>query len=387
MKVLYLDPRGVDSTGNYTKGLTSALSSLVDLTVITNYYFEKPVNNSNYHLIKGFFRVSEHMKKNTLRKITRGIEYIFEYKKIISYINKNHFNIIHINWLLFYTMDIRFLKTIKRILIKRNDACKIVYTAHNVLPHVNGTKSIEQLRKIYNLVDVIILHGESIKKEFVQYFPEYESKVFIQYHGANENININYNINKIDKKLIDEVSKFNKHYIYFGNIFFNKGLDILLNIWCNSFKASDIQLISAGRITEKYESLEKAMALAKQNKNVLILDHVDDNTLNYLINISSLIIMPYRHASMSGVVFTAADFSKTVLTTDKGAIKEYLVNNYDSFIVTENQLENQLKKISVMDNKDLEQMGARLHEDIYSKFSWHNIAVSLVNQCYLNTKS
>ena len=95
-------------------------------------------------------------------------------------------------------------------------------------------------------------------------------------------------------------------------------------------------LVVAGKINEEYTTLKEQIKNC-DNNNIVILDYyIDDNTLSYLIDRSSVILLPYRHASMSGVVFTAADFKKTILTTNVGSILEYLHPGEDSVVCGNN---------------------------------------------------
>ena len=177
LKVLLIDPWGTNNTSEYLNGLILGLSTKTELTVFTNKYFEDQTNVcQDIHRV--FFGLSENMKQGKIRKIIRGIEYLFAYQHIINYIKKEHFDIVHINWLLRYPIDIKNLKKIKKLNVK------LIYTAHNVLPHTNGESSKNELEEIYSIVDRIIVHGENIKEEMVTLFPNTAEKIYVQKHGA-----------------------------------------------------------------------------------------------------------------------------------------------------------------------------------------------------------
>ena len=99
---------------------------------------------------------------------------------------------------------------------------------------------------------------------------------------------------------------------------------------------------------------------------------------------SVVILLPYRHASMSGVVFTAADFHKTVLCTNVGALPEYLENGVDSFVVdNDNQaIFEKLNDLRSVDNRFLQKMGDLLSDNIQNKCSWDVVTSKLVHECY-----
>lgn len=378
-KVVLIDPWGIASTSEYLNGLIYGLSSLVDLTVFTNYYFQLKIP-SNVEIKRVFFKNTEKMKQGTFRKCFRGVEYIGGYRNVIKYLKKQGtVDVIHINWLLSYQLDIHFLKKLRKY------TNKLVYTAHNVVPHINGEDSIVALEQIYSMCDRIILHGESIKTEFSKYFQEYVDKIFIQKHGSNLIPKIGYDEKTVLKSIKLKVESYQKKYIFFGRIFYNKGADRLISAWNKNW--NDTLLIVAGHVDDNYAEFEALRKLIEKQDNILLLDEfVDDNTLNYLISKSEIILLPYRHASMSGVVFTAADFNKTVLCTRVGALPEYLKNEEDSFIV-DNTDEAILQKLNfIHDNvscEDLQKMGKNLSVNIQNECAWTNVANKLVTECYL----
>lgn len=379
MRVLLIDPWGIANTSEYLNGLISGLSSKTDLTVITNYNFNcKDENDYTARIYRWFFKKSENMNMGILRKIIRGLEYAITYRKIIRHLKKEQpYDVVHINWLLNYSLDVSFLKKIKKL------SRKLVYTAHNVIPHINGKKSVEILRQVYSYPDRIILHGEAVQQDFVKLYPEYANKVYIQKHGSNLIPNIYYDINNIDTDIICKIEKYKKIFICFGYIFVDKGIDRVVHLWNNEWK--DSLLIIAGKTDEAYSELSDAL-IQKNLDNLLFLNRfVDDNTLNYLISKSDIIVLPYRKASMSGVVFTACDFSKPILTTNAGAISEYLSDGIDSFVVNNDDLELRKKIEDIVKNISCEQlsiMGTALHTNINNTCSWNVVTTKLIHECY-----
>lgn len=379
MRVLLIDPWGTANTSEYLNGLIYGLSPITELTVFTNYHFKLKVNSSaDIHRV--FFKITEKMKKGKCRKILRGIEYVEGYNRIFNFLKKqDKFDVTHINWFLKYSLDIRFIHELKKY------TNRIVYTAHNVIPHIDGEKSIEQLRSIYGQCDRIVLHGEAIKKEFELYFPEYVEKIYIQKHGCNLYPSIEYDESKVPDYIKEKISKYDKSFIFFGNVFFNKGPDRLVDLWDSSWINS--LLIIAGRRDSEYPQLDAFKDKIEKTDNILELNgFVEDNLLKYLIDKSVIILLPYRHASMSGVVFTAADFHKTVLCTNVGALPEYLENDVDSFVVENDDISIKNMIVNIINNYsnfELEKMGQKLQDSIQNQCAWSSIAQKIVGECYL----
>lgn len=375
MKIMMIDPWGINNLLFYTNGLCSGISKYGDLTLVTNCYYEK-TTDSEYTIMPLFFKKSEGMEDGMFRKIIRGAEYISAYIRIIKELKKNSYDIVHVQWLLNYKMDVQFLSIIKKY------CKKLVYTAHNVLPHINGNQYVDDLKTIYSIVDTIVLHGEGIREEFKKLFGEFNYKVVIQRHGTYLNQDTQYDRSSIGQEILETVEKYNKVFIFFGHIFYNKGVDRVTKMWIESFSSSENLLVIAGKKSSEYKELEVLEDKINNCKNILYISKfVEDNLLNYLITKSDIIILPYRHASMSGVIFTAAEFNKTVLCTNVGAISEYVVDEENSYVVENNDDEffNKLKYISNEVSKEsLSVKGKRLHEYIVDNYSWNNIGKDLV---------
>lgn len=375
MKILMVNPWD-SNISVYTNGLCKGLAEDNNVRLVGNYY-DTYSSETNLTIDKVFFKYSDKIDKDSkLRTIIRGFEYIQGYLYILSLVKDEHFDIIHFQWCLQYDIDIFFLKKIKKYVPR------LVFTAHNVIPHKDGKKYISKLKILYDLFDSIIVHGESLKKEFNLYFSEQGKKVIIQNHGDFLNRDINFDIEKIDNNLVQKISSYKRIYLYIGFIFENKGVDRLLEIWANSCFKDDSLLIIAGKKQGEYVAFENRLRQMKGKSNFIYLPgFIEDNTLNYLVSKANIILLPYTHASMSGVIFTAAAFKKTILCTDVGCLSEYLEDTIDSY-VTENDVNSIKNKLVAIDlynsNDELKVMGARLYKNICEKFNWHRIAKKLM---------
>ena len=145
-----------------------------------------------------------------------------------------------------------------------------------------------------------------------------------------------------------------------------------------------------GKVQKGYAELENYLDRIEEINNIMFIgEYVSDNVANYLIAKSDLLLMPYRHASMSAVVFTAASFAKTVWCTKVGALEEYL-NEDISFLTdnTEEKISESLRYICEFVQKDkLEIMGKRLQKYIQETCSWECIAKGIVDNCYKKEKN
>lgn len=372
---MIFDPSG---TTNYCNGLADALCEEVDLTVVVRDNFK--AEKEEKYLVKRWFKLSEKGKND---KLLKGLKYIVGYLKTLNLVYKQKFDIVHIQWLLKYPIDIFFLKK-----IKKKCPC-IIYTAHNVLPHIAGGNYKKYLKEIYTLVDKIIVHGNGAKQELIDTFPELDlkKKIFIQYHGANI-CNSHKSHCKENQEILCKLRKYTgKHILYLGVIFDNKGVDRLFDFWVKySMKFPEDILIVAGKISERtneYDILERKFNSI--TNSIYLPEKISEELHDFLYEDADIVVLPYRHASMSGVVFDAARFSKAIFTTNVGCIPEYLENGIDSIIVENNEddIERKLRVVLQSIGKEqLKCMGENLHNNIYKKYNWDIITKNLIDDCY-----
>ena len=353
------------------------------MTLATSFSFVE--YGSTFPVERVFFKNSDSMGRGKARTIIRGLEYYSGLKKVISLAASGAFDVVHIQWLLMYKLDIWFLSKLKQLGIK------VVYTAHNAIPHVDGESAVAELKKIYSLVDVIVVHGESIKDELCAYFPDVNpDSILIQKHGTYSYQDASFDSRTVDAEVSRKVDSYERRYIIFGNQFYNKGSDRVLRMWSGgNLDLSNSLLIYTGRLTEKYEGYEEALENAKQLPNFLHIDgYLESNLLNYLIHKADAVLLPYRHASMSGVVFQAAEFSKPVLLTKVGALADYVVDGYDSILVEneDEEIERGIALLESMTADDLKLMGERLADNITTNYSWKAIAEKLNESVYAQEK-
>lgn len=377
MKVLIIDPWCSSQYEVYTIGLCEGLAKYVDLTLCCGSPEDRDTNE--YKIKPLFFKLSNKMQRGFLRQFIRGIEYIWSYIMILFIIKKGRFDVIHVEWALFYPIDNFFLK-----LIKKNKV-KLIYTAHNVLAHHDGEREIKSLRKLHQFFDVILVHGEKLRDEFLHYFPEDIDKVKIQRHGVHLTQKTTFDINKVSKQIVNFVEKKDSHIVTFaGVIFYNKGADRLIEYWKQEKSGSGDLLIVAGYLDQPYDELSKLMDYANACDNILYYPHyLNDDEFAYILSKSDIITIPYRHASMSGLVYSAAAFSKALIYTDTGVISEYVGDTCG--IKVDNcyaSIREGLSTMLNMSDSELHDMGLKLNNWIYSNYSWSSIGKRLYMEIY-----
>lgn len=365
-RICVIDP---NNTIEYTYGL---LTELAKANYVT--YFTKKTCKTNMPMV--------HVRKvfygdNIKSKVYMGLNYLFSYIKIINYVKKNGIDVVHIQWFKMEKIDRIFVRWLKKY-------TKVVYTAHNVLPHINGESKRKQYYNLYKEVDSIVVHGKAIKEELLNEFDIENDKVYIQPYGYSQ-------LEPFEKseksKFVEKIREMKKYYdkviLCVGLINRYKGTDRILKIWNENLYKSNYLLVIAGKINEHFEELD--YQLSNMASNIAVEDrHLSDYEFSELCSLADLIVLPYRNASMSGVVYAAARSKTAIMTTNSGTIPDYLEDSVDSIIVSNNEEDLKRTLISSL-NKDkafFVRMGNNLHLNFQKKYQWSVIAKDLVKGCY-----
>lgn len=380
MKILYVDPWCANGSNlyYYSTGLIEAVSAYADVVMVVQKSCDIP-KSAKYQMWNLFFSRSSKMKNSIFRTVVRGFEYLWAYWRIERKTRKEHFDIIHIEWPLVYKLDAGIYRRLKK------NCKKLSLKAHNILPHSTGDRYVEAFRKIYEVPDVILVHGKNMIEDFKGYYQEYIEKVQVQHDGVLANFDCSFDVDCVDKKIIDKIMKYRRLYLFVGRIDADKGLDRFVRAWRKGVAQSNSLLIIAGKTAEGYNADVLKRSIDNSPNIVLIDEYIPDNLLNYLMYTAHLIVLPYIKGSMSAVAITAAEYAKPVFSTRFGVIEEYIRDEVDGFIVENNYdaIANKLKYIdSKVADERLIEMGKEIKNRFEKDFNWGTIGQNLVENVY-----
>lgn len=312
MKIFYVDPQSYLNLAVYDKSLLSRVSKGAMIYYLcSNQYDEGDIPGV---IQKPVFKYN---KKKGIRKV---VSYLYSLLKILKYAAKERPDVIHIQWLKLERVDYCFYYLIKQIC-----KTKIVFTAHNILPHNTGYKYGGIYKKFYNLVDAIIVHDENSKKDLTTLLGIDKSKVSVIRHGV-----LSYNVNEVqvEQEIDDLRSRYNldKTKLLLSVVGYQnkyKGTDELLRAWTKSKSANNndnCALLIAGRCRE-FSFLD----YLSSSKNIFVEDEfISTERLIAILKLTDILLLPYIKISQSGVLLTAIEYGTPFLVTNVGGLSEPL---------------------------------------------------------------
>lgn len=340
----------------YDKGLLSNFPSS-DVLFLGNVKIESHPENIKSKLIYNY---------SDKRSFFKFLYYLISNLKLLLLILNYNPKLLHFQWFKLPLLDFLFLKVIKIL----KPSIKVLFTAHNILPHDSGNKFKSIYDKIYKLVDAIIVHDDYSKKTMLSIFEIKFDKINVIRHGLLK-------IPRDENKVILNSSKFsylnNKIiFLFTGSITKYKGIDLLIDTWNQSVELNSndkIHLIIAGN--------DKNNFLKKFNNfhNVTIIDKfLKNEEFISFINLSDVILLPYFKISQSGVLMSVLYEKKRVLVSEIGGLTEPFKYDNVGWILKKLDIES-FKNLILKITQDIEKTNnISDFRNIKAHYSWNVIS-------------
>lgn len=169
MTVFFIDPMSYNNPARYDK-------CLIENTDAGFYFFAS--GNIQFDDIKNAIIIKNYFYHDK-RHIIKLFSYLYSEVKVIWRFAKVKPDIVHIQWVKIPSLDVLFCALVK--MIHKN--CKLIYTAHNVLPHSRKTGDRFFYGILYQLFDGIIVHVQTSKEAIKSLFNIPDAKIRVIPHG------------------------------------------------------------------------------------------------------------------------------------------------------------------------------------------------------------
>lgn len=309
-KIFYIDQQSYSNLAIYDHSLLSAIAKetpdfQIEYWGNRKYEYMPLPEGINPHWI---YRYSD-----CRNKILSLLSYIFSSILLLVNLLIRRPDVVHLQWVKIFQMDYLILWAAKKI-------CKshVVFTAHNIVPHNSGESAKKSYGKIYKNADTVIVHTETSLSDFTNMFPDYSHKAKVVPHGLLPNKFTQEEIlaraNEIRTEL--NLPEGTRVFSMLGYQSYYKGTDIVCNAW-NSSKTlteGNFILLVAGRCAQ--DIIPEGCAA-----NVIVINRFisDLDFLGYL-NMTDVLLLPYRAIDQSGLLLTAFESSIPVCVSNVGEL-------------------------------------------------------------------
>jgi glycosyltransferase involved in cell wall biosynthesis len=240
-------------------------------------------------------------------------------------------DIVHVQWMPLIRrlpFELWFLRAVKKLGIK------LVYTAHNVLPHDTGTAFVPVFAQLYREMDAIICHTDDAKRRLVSEFSVDRERVSVIAHGP---LLHDAKVGSVQaSKAQLSVPEDKVLLVWQGFVRSYKGLDFLLESWrkVGALKLNACLLIAGTGESGLLEAIrEQVNRLHLQESVRLDFRFIPDRELPTYYQASDILVFPYREVTTSGALMTALAYRKTIVATALPAFQEVLQDGKTACLV------------------------------------------------------
>ncbi len=307
--------------------------------------------------------------------LVKGVKYFFSLIAFLFLYIKFRPNIIHIQWLKYALVEYQLFRFLRKF------GTKIVYTAHNVVPHEYQKKDISIYRKVYSLADSIIVHSDSTKNEIINLFGMETNRINRIRHGNFDFIADRFRYKKDEARRLLGLKENDKIILFFGLIRKYKGITILLNTFKELKKNKSIEnlkLIIAGGGEHKFYDIDEDDLSYIQSESDILYDKTfcSFEKMGQYFCASDVSVLPYKNISASGILILSLAYGIPLIVTDVGGFPEYIIDNETGYIIpsdNEKALYDKIK-MAFIDEKKLSEMSSNCKKYSGEKLSWTKIA-------------
>jgi glycosyltransferase involved in cell wall biosynthesis len=210
----------------------------------------------------------------------------------------------------------------------KNRVPPLVTTIHDVSRHPGDRDrapgSDYTRRIVLSRSQQFIVHGDSLKSDFIERFPQYQDRVNVIPHGE---------LGSLYQRRVGTMQVAREPYtlLFFGRIWSYKGLSYLIEAMnAISQKIPEVKLIIAGR----GENLQDYFPNGYDNKRYEIInDFIPTQEVVSLFQRSAIVVLPYIEASQSGVATLAYGLGTPVVASRIGGLGEIVRHESDGLLV------------------------------------------------------
>jgi len=379
MKVMMVDP------GNYTpyydyslcKALAEAGCQVQWITA--PFIYDQIPNRDSLNIWYGFSRLLNIPRPYqlmfhrfaALRRVVKAVEYPVDWALLFSALQRNPPDILHVQWIVNPTLDIMVLGKLRRL------GCRIVYTAHNVLPHDARPGDRNRYARLYQLADAIIALSNHNRQQLQALFQVPEEKVHLVPMGNLDDFR-GPPITRREARARLGLPTGSTVTLFFGLIRPYKGLASLIQ----AFTAVQSQLPGALLLIvgqphgsfAPYHRLVHNLGLSGAVRTVL--RYVSRREMAAWFTAADVVALPYLATSQSAVLMTAYTFGRPVVTTTVGGLPEAVDPGQSGLLVSPSDEAALAEAIIALlaDSHRCTEMGHYARHLAETRYSWRTIA-------------
>ncbi len=307
MRVHIVDPSAF--TPPYDHALSAALAAAgADVELFTSRFAYGPVMPAaGYRREELFYPLAARIGDARARRLAKLAEHVPD---MLRYRRRaRSADVVHFQWLTVQHLDGLLLPRPRRAAPAR----PLVLTAHDILPREARPGQRQAQRRLYAHFDAVVVHSEHGRRRLVEELGVEGERVHVIPHGVLAHLAEQPAVEGTTARAPFETEL--PVVLCFGLMRPYKGIDVLLEAW-RGIEGGELWIAGMPR-------MDIAPLRAAAPPGVRFVPRfIRDAELPAFFRAASLVVLPYREADQSGVLFTALAFGKPLLLSDVGGFPE-----------------------------------------------------------------
>lgn len=292
--------------------------------------------------------------------------------------SEHRWSVVHVQFFKFAWIEAPLLLALRAMF-----GARIVFTAHNALPHVRKAWHACFYRWWYGQIDVLHVLSANVEREIRQSLGAKPRQVARIEHGSYRGLwrRFGGNLSREQARTALGLADGGFVILQYGLFREYKGLDTLIRAFCALPRDMDARLLLAGGgYPHEIESWRAIARDAGCLDRVRWLDRfVSDEELTNCLQAADLAVFPYRHISQSGALILAMTFGVPCVASDIPGFREALPEYEDCFF-PRNDSDGLAARIEALarDRVRLDRLRAVVREQARLQYDWDGIAKRFV---------
>ncbi|MES1940442.1 glycosyl transferase, group 1 [Salinisphaera sp. T5B8] len=256
------------------------------------------------------------------------------------------------------------------LVIARLRGARLVWTAHNSLPHESARFDRALFRRIYRHVDAVIVHTRFTADTLVRQMGTRSDHIHVIAHGPLT-LGAAEALPRTDARQALGVADDTFLLLLFGRLRPYKGLDLLLEA-LDRLADPAIHLIVAGE-----DALGDAAGQLADRRDVTAdLRRVDAETTARYFAAADLVVLPYRRIDQSGVLMLALTYGCAVLASDIGGLGEVIDDERSGFLLKPVDAETLATRVAAIKARPdvVDRVRAHVAAEAHGERGWPQLA-------------
>jgi glycosyltransferase involved in cell wall biosynthesis len=356
MKVQLVDPSAF--TPPYDRALAAALArGGAEVELLTSRFLYGPVPEPNgYRVRECFYRRSAARGLDApARRAFKAAEHLPDMLRLRRRIDAD---VVHYQWLTMPALDARLLPARR----------PRVMTAHYVLPSRPSRREVSTARRMFGGMDAVVAHSEHGAARLREELGLDPARVRVISHGAFDYFTRLPEEKPLPAELAGAAGPV---ILFFGLLRPYKGLDILLRAF-RELRGAELWIVGNPRMD--LAPLHRLAAEAPGRVR-FVTRFVEEAEVPAIFRRADLVVLPYRDAEQSGVLYTGLAFGKPLVLSSVGGFPEVAATGAARLVPPEDPdaLAEALAELTA-DLEARERLAAAGRAAAAGPYSWDSIA-------------